>query len=57
MEYHEHSYLVSLLFAAPFLLFINFSNFFLLVDHLKPHTNAYKYLISIHIISKTTQRT
>ena len=28
MEYHEHSYLVSLLFAAPFLLFIIFSKFF-----------------------------
>ena len=28
MEYHEHSYLVSLLFAAPFLLFIIFSIFF-----------------------------
>ena len=31
MEYHKHSYLVSLLFAAPFLLFIIFSKFFLLV--------------------------
>ena len=28
MEYHEHSYLVSLLFAAPFLLFIIFSKIF-----------------------------
>ena len=28
MEYHEHSYLVSLLFAAPFLLFTIFSKFF-----------------------------
>ena len=28
MEYHEHSYLVSLLFAAPFLLLIIFSKFF-----------------------------
>ena len=28
MEYHEHFYLVSLLFAAPFLLFIIFSKFF-----------------------------
>ena len=27
VEYHEHSYLVSLVFAAPFLLFIIFSNF------------------------------
>ena len=31
VEYHEHSYLVSLLFAAPFLLFINF--FEVLKDH------------------------
>ena len=34
MEYHEHSYLVSLLFAAPFLLFIIFSNFFSTCDKL-----------------------